>query len=150
MKKFWISGALALSLMTGAFAEGTITWCDSFKVKHKDHPTDAVSYAQGPGPVHAGDTYKLGSVTGNRLFFWVEYNPPLKLTGENQIRVVWTQIKDDGTEMEMQNQEIGGLEPVHQAYSFIPYAVPGKFVMKIVLMPGAQVIAKPRTINITQ
>lgn len=139
---------LLICLVAPALAEGSITWCDTFKVKRASDPTDAVSYAQGPGPVHPGDTYKLGSIAGNRLLFWAHYSPVLKLTGQNTIHITWSQVKEDGSEIEMQNQDIGGFEKENQPFAFIPFAVPGRFVMRIVLIPQKEVVAGPRFFTI--
>lgn len=142
---------LALSLALPAFADGTITWCDAYKVKAKDSPTDSVNFAEGIGKVHQGDTYQLGTRTGNKLLFWIDFSPALNLDSSDGIHVVWMQQKDDGTEFEMQNQRIGGCRDTHNlAFDFIPYAVPGRYVMKVVRLSNGETVARPRQFTITQ
>lgn len=146
-----IACLLALFLSLPAFADGTITWCDAYKVKAKDSPTDVVNFAEGIGKVHAGDTYQLGSRTGNKLLFWLDFSPPLQLDSSDGIHLVWVQQKDDGSEFEMQNQRIGGCRDTHNlAFDFIPYSVPGRYLMKIVRLSDGQPLARPRQFILTQ
>lgn len=139
-----------LLLTLPALAEGTITWCDAYKVKAKDSPTDVVSYAEGIGTVHQGDSYQLNSIHGNRLLFWVNFSPALQLSSSDGIHVVWMQQKEDGTEFEMQNQRVGSCRDTQfVAFAFIPYAVPGRYTMKIVKNSTGENLATPRQFTIT-
>ncbi|MBS2035198.1 hypothetical protein JST97_09415 [bacterium] len=142
---------LCLALTVSAFADGRLTWCDSFKVKDKDSPTDVVSYALGAGTPHSGNTYQLNSINGNRLLFWIDFNPPLSLDRSDGIHVSWVQQKEDGSEVELQNQRIGGsMDSKSLAFAFIPYAVPGRYWMRIIRASNGSHLATPLEITITQ